>query len=133
MKKIFATVITVAMVLVMSISSAFAVDGLVLEINKEWSYRADTRSCAYSTVYARCLSVSPNAGGTDNLTYIETVVSNSANGYWISDVYKLYESATGNSSIQIKEGYLNVSNIYFQFRGSDSSVEAYARVNYDGR
>lgn len=101
--------------------------------NRVWTSQSDntdSRSGAYSTVYARNHAVRPTSG-TDNFAKLQTRVTNGY-GTVISATYTLDEGATSSTSIAIKEGYLDSKLVGFQFRGN-SDKEAYAIVSYDGR
>ena len=70
--------------------------------------------------------------GDDNFHVIQCRVTNTyAVSIGTRDFYRLYEGATAYTEITIKEGYLNTSDIFFQFRGN-SSAQATAVVSYTG-
>lgn len=101
--------------------------------NMTWtsdSDHTDSRSGQYSTVYARCYSVYPDSG-TDTFKQIRCRVTNGYGGV-ISDEVLLSESASSNSTITIKEGYLSTRFVGFQFRGN-TKASANASVYYNGR
>lgn len=139
MKKIIKMVIVNASVLAIVLSNSIMCFAAVAEkdifINPDqlWSAdydNTDSRSGAYSTVYARNHAVRPTSG----LDFFGTIQCQVTNGYdtVISALYTLSESASDNTSIQLREGYLDCTFVGFEFRGN-SSAEAYATVSYDGR
>lgn len=90
-----------------------------------------THNTNYSLCGAMCHSVSP-ISGDDNFHKIQCRVTNTyAVSIGTRDFYRLYEGATAYTEITIKEGYLNTSDIFFQFRGN-SSAQATAVVSYTG-
>ncbi len=116
-----------------SILSFAAEVNIYIEPNQNWSSdsdNTDSRSGQYSTVYARNHAVRP-LSGTDNFQTIQCQVTN---GYdtKISNVYSLNEASSSNTSIQIKEGYLNCTFVGFEFKGN-TNADAWAIVSYDGR
>lgn len=135
MRKMFANAFLLMMLCANGIVG-FASSGEVsiyISPNQVWTSQSDntdSRSGAYSTVYARNHAVRPTSG-TDNFAKIQTRVTNGY-GTVISDTYTLSESATSSTSITIKEGYLASKLVGFQFRGN-TNKEAYAIVSYDGR
>lgn len=101
--------------------------------NMAWtsdSDHTDSRSGQYSTVYARCYTVWPDSG-TDTFEKIRCRVTNGY-GSVISNEVILNETASSNSTITIKEGYLAIKFVGFQFRGN-TKASANASVYYNGR
>ncbi len=133
-KKILSAFVVMMIAIIIAVP-AFAAgtnrQSIYLPKDQEWkSAGTDTRTGNYSYVYARCHSVYPDSGA-DHFTTIQCRVRNSS-GIVISDkIYYLEESATGFTSIKIKEGYLSASPVTFQFRGN-TSAPAYAVVSYHG-
>jgi hypothetical protein len=92
-----------------------------------WQYNKDTRSGSYSYVSTRCLAID-GARST-----IATAVFNTSMAK-ISNEYTLTEDSTTQTytSVKVKEGYLNVLNIYIGFHGTantTSNYEAWVRYN----
>lgn len=103
-----------------------------LPSNQVWTAKfSEPRTGKYSQVSAKCDSVYPPSG-SDNFTQIQCRVVNQS-GTVISEqsFYRLTEG-TPSTYITLKEGYLNLSVVYFQFRGN-SSQPANAAVTYYGR
>lgn len=101
--------------------------------NMTWtsdSDHTDSRSGQYSTVYARCYSVYPDSG-TDTFQQIRCRVTNGY-GSVISSEVTLKETASSNTAITIKEGYLSTRFVGFQFRGN-TNASANSSVYYNGR
>ncbi len=101
--------------------------------NQVWTSQSDhtdARTGKYSSVYARNHAVRP-ISGIDTFSKIQVRVTNGY-GLVVSDIYTLNESASNNTSIPIKDGYLDIELVGFQFRGNSDSP-AYATVSYDGR
>ncbi|MBQ3584388.1 MAG: hypothetical protein IJA27_06715 [Lachnospiraceae bacterium] len=139
MKKKIMKILSVGLMMGMIVgTNAFAAvptrrETIFLDFNQQWNGRAAiSRTGDYSTVYARCYSVYPADGGTDNYTKIQAKISTIA-GVDISDVVTLNETATSNTSISIKEGYLSTTSIRFSFRGNNPDYSAYADVYQEGR
>ena len=105
---------------------------ITLAANQAWTKKyAASRSKQNSNVLARCHSVYPRYGGTDNFQKIQCRIVDGAGTQMCYEVVTLSETATGNTSIPIRNGFLNASTAYFQFRGNTSSA-ANAVVSYYG-
>jgi hypothetical protein len=106
-----------------------------LPINQVWSDRnetQDSRTGNYNTVSARCHSVYPDTG-TDNYSHIQVRVVNAYGTLISNDPYLvLNEGSASPSYLSIKEGYLGLTQVYFQFRGN-TNASANAIVSYSGR
>lgn len=100
--------------------------------NQVWTTAgSETRTGAYSYVYARNHSVYPNSG-TDTFTTIQCKIENSSGTrVCSSNLYYLKETSNSNTKISLREGYLNTQTVYFKFRGNSNS-SAYAIVSYYG-
>ncbi len=122
--------------LIASSMNGYAASGEVsiyLYPNQVWTgdfENTDSRTGNYSTVYVRNHAVRPESG-TDNYTKIQARATNGY-GLEITDTYVIDESASSYTALKIKEGYLSVNFVGFQFRGN-TSHDAYAIVSYDGR
>lgn len=114
-------------------ATASAMNHIYLSVNQYWMTQpAVQRSGAYSYVEAQCLAVHPAvAGGADNLRYIQAHATTEG-GTNITGITTLDERDSSPSSLTLKEGYLNVSTVVFEFRGSTSAA-AYADVTYDAK
>lgn len=97
-----------------------------------WTTVSTTRTGNYSYGEARCLSVYPFNGGTDNYHKIQAKITSSSNSA-ISDVVVLDERNTTNTKLYIKEGNLGIKNIKFGFKGNDPELSAKASVSYNGK
>lgn len=125
-------IIIFVMLLTMALP-AFATykQNIFLPKDKKWMTAGhETRNFDYSYVRARCHSVYPESG-TDNFTTIKCQVKNSSGTVISKQTYSLKESASSNTKVYIKEGYLSASPVYFQFRGN-TNKPAYAVVSYYG-
>ena len=99
--------------------------------NQNWTSKySDSRSKSYSYVSAGCESVYPSTGD-DNFKKIQVRVVTSQGMLIMNDSYKVLEEGKGVSEIDVKEGYLGLEQVSFQFRGNSNSA-AKAVVNYDG-
>ena len=103
-----------------------------LPSNQVWTAKfSEPRTGRYSQVAAECDSVYP-LSGSDNFTRIQCrVVNQSGTVITGNDYYRLTEGMP-STYITIEEGYLNLSVVYFQFRGNTPSP-AYTVVSYYGR
>ncbi len=105
---------------------------IYLAANQYWS---KGYGAAHNTNYyfcgAKCHSVAPYSG-VDLFRRVQCKVANTY-GETIGDedVYTLVEGATDFTEIQIKDGKLNTSAIFFHFRGN-SPEQAVAVVSYTG-
>lgn len=90
----------------------------------------DSRSGAYNTVYARCTALSPTSGSG----FYSMIKVRVTNGYdfIISDTHTLNKLYPTQTTIALYEGYYSTDKVGFEFRGNTSN-DAYATVNYDGR
>lgn len=105
---------------------------ITLAANQAWTKKySASRSKQNSNVLARCHSVYPRYGGTDNFEKIQCRIVDGTGTQMCYEVVKLSETATSNTSIPIRNGFLNVSTVYFQFRGNSNSA-ANAVVSYYG-
>lgn len=131
--KITVNILAILLLLLSSIGSFAKNADVAILPNKTWtsdSDHTDSRSGAYSTVFARCFSVYPDSG-IDTFSQIRC---RGTNGYGkvISAETTLTETASSNQKIEIKEGELKVRFVGFQFRGN-TNASANASVLYDGR
>lgn len=105
-----------------------------IELPKDqvWTAKfSEPRTGRYSQVAAECDSVYP-LSGSDNFKQIQCRVVNQS-GTVISDQsYYVLTEGMSSTYIPIREGYLNLSVVYFQFRGNTTSP-AYTVVSYYGR
>lgn len=103
-----------------------------LKANQAWSNKYSvSRTGNYSYVSARCKSVYPSSG-EDNFKYIQTRIVNSSGTLLMDDDYvKLNEEDANATHIYIKNGYLNISTVNFEFRGNTDKA-ASAVVGIDG-
>lgn len=126
--------LVVAVMLAVTFVPVFAAsyETIHLATNQYWTKALGaTHNTNYSLCGAMCHSVSP-ISGDDNFHKIQCRVTNTyAVSIGTRDFYRLTEGATTYTEITIKEGYLNTSNIFFQFRGN-SSAQATAVVSYTG-
>ena len=114
-------------------SHAFAArETITVPVNQGWVVKSDTRSGNYATVYSRLYAVYPTKGGTDNFTRVQVKVTSSG-GTAMSGIVTLFETATSNTSISLKNGTLSNKSVKFQFRGNDPDYAAKADVSYDAR
>ena len=89
---------------------------ITLAANQAWTKTyAASRSKQNSDVLARCHSVYPRYGGTDNFQKIQCRIVDGAGTQMCYEVVTLSETATGNTSIPIRNGFLNASTAYFNF------------------
>jgi len=131
-KKLGVLLSTFMLLGLMASSSAFAATSTVyLPLKQGWNYCQSTRSGNYSYGSAKCNSVYPTNGGTDNLRYIQAGITDRS-GVQMSDAVRLDERATTSSKIKIYEGKLNITSIMFRFRGNDPNIEAKTSVTYSG-
>lgn len=137
MKKKIVSVVSMVLLLCMVFSTNIYVassrrETITLLKNQIWNERSPvTRSMASSKVYARCYAVYPTDGGGDTFTKIRVRLRD-GDGYILSDIKTLYDTATENTTIIIKDGYLDRQKIYFVFSGNNPDYGAYADVYYDG-
>ena len=126
--------LVVAVMLAVTFVPVFAAsyETIHLATNQYWTKAfGATHDTNYSLCGAMCHSVSP-ISGDDNFHKIQCRVTNTyAVSIGTRDFYRLTEGATTYTEITIKEGYLNTSNIFFQFRGN-SPEQAVAVVSYTG-
>lgn len=101
--------------------------------NQVWTTAGnDARSGYYNDVYVRCHTVYPE-DGLDVFSTIQARITNSKGTVIMDDEYvKVSESDSDGKAIPIKNGYLNLDSITFQFRGN-SSLGANAEVSYSGK
>ncbi len=105
-----------------------------IELPKDqvWTAKfSEPRTGKYSQVSAECDSVYP-LSGSDNFTRIHCRVVNQSGTVISAQSYYVLTEGMSSTYIPIKEGYLNLSVVYFQFRGNSNSP-AYAAVSYYGR
>lgn len=105
---------------------------LTLPKNQAWVTQSTTRTGNFNDLHARCYSVYPTSGGTDNYKKIQVRATNSS-GTVITSTETLVETASTATSLAIRNGYLGISTVKFQFRGNDPALSAYADVYYHGR
>lgn len=103
-----------------------------LPANMKWTAKYSTsRNTSYSYSRARCHSVYPESG-SDNFSRMRCRVVNSSGTVISASSYTiLTEGASGNTRISLREGYLNLSTVYFQFCGN-TKASAQAVVSYYG-
>lgn len=105
---------------------------IYLASNQYWS---KGYGAAHDTNYllcgAKCHSVAPYSG-VDLFRKVQCKVANTY-GETIGkkEIYKLTEGATDFTEIEIRNGKLNTSSIFFHFRGN-SPEQAVAVVSYTG-
>ncbi len=110
---------------------SFAMSTVYLSKGQEWttSYSA-SRTMAFSYVSSKLYSVYPEKG-KDNFKKIQVRVVDGSGTLISNSTYSTLTEGAGWNSIALKDGYLNYSTVYFQFRGN-SSEAAYADVDYYG-
>lgn len=134
--RLFTAIIVVIMVLLSCLPAFAEVRNRVIYIppNQVWTtgIYSDTHNPDYSYVGARCHSVYPPDGGVEFYKKIHCTVEN-AQGVRVSDSVSvlLNETDTDYTAIELRQGYLTVTRVYFKFRGN-SSVDAEAVVSYTG-
>lgn len=95
--------------------------------------RSASRSGKYASVYARCYSVYPYAGGKDTYKRIRVTVY-STDHRQITGTVVLNEENTANTLIRFYDVPLNFYTINFYFTGnSNTAPAAGAEVMYDAR
>ena len=104
---------------------------LTLPANQTWQSISTSRTGSFSDLHARCYSVYPTSGGTDNYTKIQCRATNGSVA--IVDTVTLKETASTATSLPIYNGYLGTTTVKFQFRGNNPDLAAYADVYYSGR
>ena len=131
-KRILGSVITVLAIAAMSVTSMAATNKhIYLAQNQAWTSKySESRSTNFSYAQAALESVYPTSG-VDNFSKIQTRLVNSAGTQISQKAYVVLTEGDGYKNISIKEGYLSLSTIYFQFRGN-SNKAAEAVVNYRG-
>ena len=100
--------------------------------NQVWTDRYDhtgVRTGSYSYVDVTCHSVYPESG-RDTYSKMQVRLADTY-GNDLSSIYTIKE-ATGANKVYLLEGYLNITNIYYEFRGNSSS-DAYASVTYEDK
>lgn len=134
MKKKIMAVMLVAGLMVMNYVSTFAVVHQEIYIPRDQTWMTAPNSVVndgnYSYVGAGCNAVYP-ISGADNFTRIQVRVRN-INAISITEAsvgYVVLNEADEDQRVDLKEGYISNTPIYFQFRGN-SSEPAYANVNY---
>lgn len=136
MKKLTKGVVVFSILAAMTLQmTAFASTGtttLTLPVNQKWVSVSATRTGSFNDLHARCYSVYPTNGGKDDFKKIQARAVNSS-GTVIANTVTLKETATGPTSMAIKNGYLNLTSFKFQFRGNDPELAAKAEVYYSGR
>lgn len=132
-QKLIPCIVALAIAFITSIPVFASTTTISLSKDQAWTKNYnDTRSKDYSYVTARCHSVYP-ASGTDNFEKIQVRILNSSNTVIMDNDYvTLSETASTGTEISIKEGYLGVSSVNFQFRGNTDKA-ASAVVSYDGK
>lgn len=132
-KKIIISFILTLMIVLNGMSTFAAVSNksITIQADQVWSISlSDKRSTNYSHVSAGCDTVYPFSG-SDNFSKIQTRVVNSSGTVISTQSYTVLQEGSGMKNISLKEGYLGLSTVYFQFRGNSSS-SAKAIVDYDG-
>lgn len=133
LKKTLATLVVLLLLVDMANKDVFAARQLItLEDEQIPTCIHTSRSRSYSYVSVRCYAVYPPNGGTDTYTRIQATVINPATSFPITPTAVLYESATGNTYLNIAQGYLGLSQITVAFKGNDPKFAAVADVYYDG-
>lgn len=135
-KKIITSIIAMAMFCMMSIS-AFAIGDdyynvqISLPENQVWTESMSMeRSGYFSFAWASLESVYP-LSGTDNFKKIQARIVNSSGSSIMDSSYVVLEEGKDGERLYIKEGCLNLTTIYIQFRGNTSKA-AEAVVSYGG-
>lgn len=133
----FMTAVVVVIMLALSSMPAFAAANNVnvtLPANQHWSVGySDSHDPRYSTIGAKCVAVFPESG-EDTYKMIQYSADCLDGSSWVTVTTSAYETLTegmGYKSMTIRDGYLDVENVWFKFRGN-SSLSAYAVVSYDG-
>lgn len=131
-RKFFSLLATLLVMFTVLGTQAFAArERIYLPANQVWVIRNATRSTRYSYASATNHAVYP-VKGEDTFTRIQARLTNtSGTVISLASPVTLYEGA-GSTNIYIREGYLNLTNIRFNFRGN-STAAAYTDVTYLGR
>lgn len=99
--------------------------------NQTWSGSYNiNRSGKWSNCLARCYSVYPANGGTDNFRYVQTAIFDGSTQ--ISNTEVLDEQATISTQVFIYNGYINLSTVSFKYRGNNPNYDANCDVSRDG-
>lgn len=136
MKKVLIT-LTVLSLLVVNSVCCFASgirETIYIYPNQVWDsadYHLSTRTLKYSYCNARNYSVYPTDGGFDTFSTIWVRVEDRY-GRVISEVEDLVDYSFGDDQVDILQGFLDVEEIGFAFRGNSNS-DACADVSYDGK
>ena len=138
-KKILHFIASQAIILVLALPQAATASSVFnkhisLASNQVWTARMGvTRSGSHYDVATKCHSVYP-VTGEDTFTRIQCKVVDS-DGVNIMDSglsYIVLNESAGYSQIIIKNGYLDLTKVYFRYRGN-SSAAAEAIVSYLGK
>lgn len=133
LKKLLSIIGAFGIIVSMSmVTSAVDKKQISLPSDMKWTSKYSTsRNTSYSYSKARCHSVYPK-NGTDNFSRMRCRVVNSSGTVISTSSYTiLTEGVSENTRISLKEGYLNLSTVYFQFCGN-TKASAEAVVSYYG-
>ena len=124
-----------ASMLMLSVSmSVFAADSEIISIpaDMKWGTKySASHNTGYSYVRARCHSVYP-VSGVDNFSTIRCRIVNNSGTIISKESYvKLSEGSSDFTKINLKDGYINLSTVNFQFCGN-TKASAQAVVSYRG-
>ena len=132
LKKVLPIIGTVVLMLSMSIMThAVEKKQISLPADMKWTTKYSvSRTGQYSYVRARCHSVYPESG-SDNYSRMRCRVVNSSGTVISESTYIILTEGASITQIGLKEGYLNLSTVYFQFSGN-TVYPAQAIVSYYG-
>lgn len=133
-KRIITLIVAMAMFCMMSMSVLAVTNKVViLPKNQTWTprYSLTRPSTNYSYVYARCDSVYPVDGSSDNFKKIQTRIVDFSGDLIMTKEHEVLNEGNTNTKLQIKEGKLSVNPVFIQFRGNTNEA-AEAVVNYWG-
>lgn len=106
---------------------------LKLPVNQVWvEAGSETRSKNYSYANVTCDAVYPNSG-MDTFSTVQVRLTD-GNGTTVSknSYTRVYEGSPAPTIVHIKQGYLSLGELTFEFRGN-SSHAATAVVGYDAK
>ena len=132
MKRNYLIAVSVLLLFGLTTIRSFAMSTVYLSKDQAWTQSySESRSMRFSSVSSKLFSVYPEKG-KDNFKKIQVRVLD-GNGSLISNSdYTVLTEGAGWKDIELKNGYLINSTVYFQFRGN-SSEAAYADVDYFGK
>lgn len=133
MKKMYTIIVAIIIASTMCIP-AFAATrkNIYIPENQAWTSKmSDSRAGNNGDVSATCHSVYP-LSGTDNFSKIQCRSVSSEGVLIVQNEYYVLTEGKGAVLMELRNGYHNLSTVYFQFRGN-TNKDAYAVVSYSGR